>query len=196
MAINTDSPEVTSLRLAVERRFGHPVESRSHFSKLAQEIELNTKEHIAENTLRRIWGKMKGYDTVFTRTLDVISRYAGYKHWADFTLTLEQTNPRESDVLRKSTHGTHSIKADELTPGDRIRIGWLPNRECVVEFIGGRTFKAITTQNSTLQCGDTFECSIMIKGFPLFIDNLVHGGEHCLRYSIGINNGLTTLERV
>jgi hypothetical protein len=36
----------------------------------------------------------------------------------------------------------------------------------------------------------------MIKNYPLFVDNLVHGGEHCARYSIGINNGLTVLEKL
>ena len=85
---------------------------------------------------------------------------------------------------------------ENLVSGDRIRIGWLPDRICVVEYVGGRTFKAIDAKNSTLQVGDTFECSIMIKNYPLFVDNLVHGGEHCTRYSIGLTNGLTTLEKL
>ena len=38
------------LRQSVEKRFGHPIESRSDFSLLAIEIERITHEHIAENT--------------------------------------------------------------------------------------------------------------------------------------------------
>ena len=65
-----------------------------------------------------------------------------------------------------------------------------------MEFQGGRTFKAVDCKNSTLQVGDSFECGVMLKHYPLFVDNLVHGGELCLRYSMGLDNGLTTLEKL
>lgn len=191
MAIRTDSPQVTALKMAVEKRFGRPVEARSDFSSLAVDIELTTHEHISENTLRRLYGKIPGYDTVFTRTLDVLSQYLGYKHWRIFIDSLDEAG-KESDVVV----GVSSVRVEELNPGDRVRIAWLPDRECVVEFVGGRIFKAVSTRNSTLQVGDTFECSMMLKNYPLFVDNLVHGGEICQRYSMGLNNGLTVLERL
>lgn len=192
MAVRTDIPQIAALRNAVEKHFGHPIESRTDFSLLAQEIERVTHDHIAENTLRRLWGKIAGYGTVFTRTLDVLCRYVGYEHWKTFCTEIQNSSPRESDIISKGT----TIKVENLVSGDRIRIGWLPDRICVVEYVGGRTFKAIDAKNSTLQVGDTFECSIMIKNYPLFVDNLVHGGEHCTRYSIGLTNGLTTLEKL
>ena len=192
MAVRTDIPQIAALRNAVEKHFGHPIESRTDFSLLAQEIERVTHDHIAENTLRRLWGKIAGYGTVFTRTLDVLCRYVGYEHWKTFCTEIQNSSPRESDIISKGT----TIKVENLVSGDRIRIGWLPDRICVVEYVGGRTFKAIDAKNSTLQVGDTFECSIMIKNYPLFVDNLVHGGEHCTRYSIGLSNGLTTLEKL
>ena len=192
MAVRTDIPQIAALRNAVEKHFGHPIESRTDFSLLAQEIERVTHDHIAENTLRRLWGKIAGYGTVFTRTLDVLCRYVGYEHWKTFCTEIQNSSSRESDIVSKGT----TIKVENLVSGDRIRIGWLPDRICVVEYVGGRTFKAIDAKNSTLQVGDTFECSIMIKNYPLFVDNLVHGGEHCTRYSIGLTNGLTTLEKL
>ena len=192
MAVRTDIPQIAALRNAVEKHFGHPIESRTDFSLLAQEIERVTHDHIAENTLRRLWGKIAGYGTVFTRTLDVLCRYVGYEHWKTFCTEIQNSSPRESDIVSKGT----TIKVENLVSGDRIRIGWLPDRICVVEYVGGRTFKAIDAKNSTLQVGDTFECSIMIKNYPLFVDNLVHGGEYCTRYSIGLTNGLTTLEKL
>ena len=191
MAINTDIPQVAALKLAVENKFGRPVETRSDFSSLVIDIELNTHEHISENTLRRLYGKIPGYNTVFTRTLDVLSIYVGYKHWKAYLVSLKEAG-KESDIVT----GESSIRADELNPGDRVRIAWLPDRECIVEYIGGRIFKAVSACNSTLQVGDTFECSMMLKNYPLFVDNLVHGGEICQRYSIGLNNGLTVLEKL
>ena len=192
MAVKTDSPQIAALKHTVEKRFGHPIEGRSDFSLLAMEVERITHEHIAENTLRRLWGKISGYDTVFTRTLDVLCRYVGSEHWNDFCNSLKKQSSKESDIVSDGT----SIKVEDLAPGDRIRIGWLPDRVCIIEYVGGRMFKAVDTRNSTLQVGDTFECSVMLKNYPLFVDNLVHGGEHCQRYSMGLNNGLTTLEKL
>lgn len=192
MAVKTDSPQIIILKQAVEKRFGHPVQGRSDFSLLAMEIERITHEHIAENTLRRLWGKIPGYDTVFTRTLDVLCQYVGHEHWSAFCFSLQGSSSKESNIISDGT----SIKVEDLSPGDRIRIGWLPDRVCIIEYVGGRTFKAIDTKNSTLQVGDTFECSVMLKNYPLFVDNLVHGGEHCQRYSMGLNNGLTSLEKL
>lgn len=192
MAVKTDTPQITALRNAVEKRFGHPIESRTDFSLLAQEIERVTHEHLAENTLRRLWGRIEGYDTVFTRTLDVLCRYVGQEHWKAFCISIHDSSSRESDIVSDGA----TIRVEELRSGDRIRIGWLPDRMCIVEYVGGRTFKAIDTRNSTLQVGDTFECSVMIRNYPLFVDNLVHGGEHCQRYSMGLANGLTTLEKL
>ena len=78
MAIQTDLPQIAALRIAVEKRFGHKVESRYDYTQLGVDIERVTGEHMAENTLRRLWGSICGYDTVHTRTLDVLSRYAGF----------------------------------------------------------------------------------------------------------------------
>lgn len=192
MAIQTNTPEVHALKRAVEKRYGHSVDSRTDFMCLAIDIERVTHEHIAENTLRRLWGRLRGYDTAFTRTLDVMSRYVGYAHWVSFCDDIKRNAGRESDIVS----GKLSVKSADLEPGDRIRIGWLPDRLCVVEYIGGLTFKAIQTQNSTLQVGDTFECNIMLKDYPLFVDNLVHGGELCQRYAIGIDSGLKILEKL
>ena len=84
MNVHTDLPQVAALRLEVERRLGHSLTCRSDFAILVSEIERVTREHIAENTLRRIWGRMKSYDTVFGRTLDVLDgRSAGRGQVAD-----------------------------------------------------------------------------------------------------------------
>ncbi len=192
MAVDTSIPQIAALKLAVEKRFGHPIETRSDFTLLAADIERTTRGHIAENTLRRLWGRIAGYETVFTRTLDVICKYVGHEHWSLYCKFLKNDSNKESDIVREGL----SISVEDLKVGDRIRMGWLPDRICIIEYVGGRTFKALDAINSTLQIGDTFECSIILKGFPLFVENLVHGGEHCPRYSMGINNGITILERL
>lgn len=192
MAVNTNTPEIIALKQAVEKQFGRTLATRSDFALLVVDIEQTTRNHISDNTLRRLWGRISGYNTVFTRTLDVLCQYIGYEHFNGFCVALNSKNNKESNIIRKG----ESFSVEQLKPGDRIRMGWLPDRICIVEFVGGRTFKAIECRNATLQKGDTFECSMMIKNYPLFVDNLVHGGEHCNRYTIGLINGLTLLEKL
>ena len=98
----------------------------------------------------------------------------------------------ESDLVRDG----RSVKTEDLRVGDRLRIGWLPDRLCVVEFGGGRTFRAVETENSTMRPGDTFECGMFILGYPLAVDNFVHDSETVPRYVMGTDHGLTTLERL
>ena len=192
MAIDTSIPQVAALKLAVEKRFGHPIETRSDFTLLAADIERTTRDHIAENTLRRLWGRISSYDTVFTRTLDILSKYIGHEQWKSYCEYLSKEKNPESEIVVEAV----SIRVEDLKSGDKIRIGWLPDRICIVQYMGGRTFKAIDAKNATLQIGDTFECSLMLKNFPLFVENLVHGGEYCNRYTMGMINGITTLEKL
>lgn len=54
MPVQTNIPQVAVLRVAVEKYFGHKVESRSDITLLGADIEHVTNEHLAENTLRRL----------------------------------------------------------------------------------------------------------------------------------------------
>ena len=190
MSIHSHLPQVAALRAAVEDRFGRPVRSRADFTELADAVEAVTREHLGENTLRRLWGRMAGYDTVFTRTLDVLCRYAGFPHWEVFCAYLSSEGGRESDI----TAGAECVRADALCPGARVRIGWMPDRLCTLEYLGERKFRAVDALHSTLAAGDVFECSLLLKGFPLYADNLQHDGTILQRYVMGRDHGLTTLE--
>lgn len=192
MAIQTDLPQIAALRLAVEKRFGHRVESRYDYTRLGTDIEQSTGEHIGDNTLRRLWGSISGYGTAHTRTLDVLCRYAGFGNWDEFCTSLSKESGRESYILEDG----HSISTESLNAGDRIRIGWLPDRECIIEFQGGHTFRAIQCRNSTLQDGDSFKCRILVRNYPLAVDNFVHGDKVYTRYVMGNENGLTLLEKI
>ena len=99
MAVQTDLPQIAALKMAAEKRFGHKIESRSDFTLFGAEIERVTNEHLADNTLRRLWGCIKGYSTTYTRTLDVLCRYIGFNHWEAFCSHLKQDSKTESDIL-------------------------------------------------------------------------------------------------
>ena len=192
MPIRTDSPQVMALRKAVEQKFAAPLLIRDDFVRLSEAIEVETREHIGENTLRRLWGRMKGYASVFARTLNVLCYYVGSASWEAFCSMLETSGKRESDFV----DGPDVLKADTLSPGDRVRIGWMPNRLCVIEYLGDRNFRVAEAENSTVRPGDRFSCSTFLKGSPLYVDDLVHGDALYTRFGMGLDNGLTTLERL
>ncbi len=60
----------------------------------------------------------------------------------------------------------------ELRLGDRLRLSWQPGRVCDVEYLDNLLFRVIASKNTRLQSGDTFQCSLIIEGKPLFLDNL------------------------
>ena len=113
MAVRTDLPQIAALKIAAEKRFGHKIESRSDFSLLGLEIERITNEHLADNTLRRLWGTIKGYNTTYTRTLDVLCKYIGFEHWDAYCCHLKQSSTPESEIVRK--HFAYTLPSRRMT---------------------------------------------------------------------------------
>lgn len=189
MATRSDSPLVTALLSEAEAVFGHPVRTPSDFVLLAGQIEDRLREHISESTIKRLWKPSLAYKTVSGRTLNTISQYAGYQHFQAFCDHLANQGIMESEIIT----GKESIKASDLIPGDMVQIAWMPNRECTLRYIGSRQFVVLTAINSKIQPGDTFYCSVFIKGRPLYVDSLVHDGVIYESYGIGTEHGLTRL---
>lgn len=78
--------EYKELRKKVEETLGFPPTIRRHFDQLAEAVSNATKEPISSTTLRRFWGYQEtGHQNAVRRfTLDLLSRYAGYKDYDDF----------------------------------------------------------------------------------------------------------------
>ncbi|MBR4775006.1 MAG: hypothetical protein IK008_02795 [Bacteroidales bacterium] len=193
MATRTDSPLVAALLGEVEISFGRPVRTPSDFILLASQIEEKTREHISDSTIKRLWKSSLSYKTVSDRSLNVLSQFAGYPHFHAFKDELAKRGIEESELVT----GEECVKTSELHPGDRVRIAWQPDRECLLEYLGHRKFKAIETLNSKMKPGDTFCCSVFIKGRALYVDDFTQGTEVYESYGMGTEHGLirVTLER-
>lgn len=48
-----------------------------------------------------------------------------------------------------------AILSKSLFVGERLIICWLPDRECIIEYLGDYKFKPIECKNSTIKAGDT-----------------------------------------
>lgn len=190
MRVGIHIPEITVLRDEVELRFGTPIKSPRYFSALSLDIEESLKEYLSETTLQRVWLYKPGYSTVAIHTLNVLCRYCGYANWDVFRDYLRDSSNVESELFEGEAVNVASLEA-----GTRIRIGWRPNRVCIIEYMGQMHFKTIEASNAKLRPGDTFTCSRIQLGRELRLDNL-RRGETEMSYVAGTRNGLTLLELI
>ena len=190
MNIKTDIPQIDLLRKSVEHTIDFPLSTHGDFLRLSAGIEFTLREHMSESTLERLWGySTRHYDTVSVRTLNVLARFAGYQNWEEFCTTSEKIES-ESELF-----ADQAICSSELNIGDRLRIGWPPDRVCIIRYLGDNNFIAEETFNSTMQPGDTFSCIQIQKGRPLHLDTFRKAGApEKFRYVVGINTGLTLVE--
>ena len=190
MNIKSDIPQIYVLRQRVEHKAGCPLDTHGDFLTLSAKIEACLREHMSESTLERIWGySTRHYDTVSSRSLNVLSRFIGFHSWEEFCNSLSSGNPG-SELFDGD-----SIDVAELESGARIRLGWAPDRVCIVRYLGDFQFIAEVTENSTMQPGDTFYCRQFQKNRAAHLDNFCKAGtEKRHTYIIGKNTGITTLE--
>lgn len=192
MSIKSNIPQIAMLRKRVEERFGRRLTVHADFVALVSAIEEQLREHISETTLERVWGySTRGYDTVSLRTLDVLTRYAVGCDWHNFCICLAHNKECESEIF-----DTEVVVASELEVGDRLRIGWLPDRLCELRYLGDNRFVAEMCQNSKLQVGDTFVCTQFTLGKELTMNSLVSAADPTATshyYTVGTRHGLTTL---
>lgn len=191
MSIRRDTPQITALRERVESRFGKKLSVHADFLALVAVIEMEQRQHISESTLERVWGySTRGYDTISLHTLDVLSQYAAGCCWEEFCKLLHSESGCESELF-----DVEHISSSDLAIGDRLLIGWLPDRLCQVRYLGDNRFIAERCENSKMQSGDTFSCLQFSLGQPLALDDLYRDNSRLgSPYVVGQKNGLTTLK--
>lgn len=192
MSISSKIPEIAVLRHHVELEYGGRLTVHSDFVLLRDAIFEKTKEHLSETTLERLWEySTRGYDTVSRRTLDVVCSFIGHQNWDGFLRFLKEKGGSESDMF-----DSESVFTGQLTPGARLKIGWCPDRVCIIRYLGNDRFVAEETANSKLQVGDTFTCPHFQLHAPLLLDRLVDANGVSLgaRYGVALKHGLTMLQ--
>ncbi len=194
MAVKSDLPQIAVLKGLVEEKAGKKMKTHNDFLELADSIEKAVHEHISESTLERVWGySTRHYDTVSERTLNVMAKYAGKKDWDSFFNSLKDATGEESGFM-----GGYAVESDVLVPGTMVKIGWQPNRICIIRYLGNNQWIADECHNSSMKEGDMFTCHCMQLGRTAYMDDYRKAGKEGSRsrttYAAGMKNGLTTLE--
>lgn len=181
------SPFIEKLCSEVEKSLGRSIKAPKDFEYLRQNIYSRVNILLSASTLMRVWGYINEDVEPRVSTLDTLSRFVGFKDYAAFAKSIAAGKELESNPVYN-----RSLKvATDLRTGDVVRLTWLPDRVCVVEYTGSLNFRIIEAQNTRLRQGDTFQTSIIIEGEPLYLDNLCQKDSGApIAYICGKKNGI------
>ncbi|MBQ6577700.1 MAG: hypothetical protein IJL91_08135 [Bacteroidales bacterium] len=183
-------PELQQLLSEVESTFGHPLNSSKDFFNLSVSIGLKVKDTLGATTLKRLWGYINHSTLPRFSTLEILSKYAGYENFKQFK---EGLHAEESSVY---LYGENILMSEELSQGDCIMIGWLPDRLAKLEYLGEDMFLVKEVENSKLLPGDKFEVTYFCKGWPLFVPGIIRDGETTPPYVAGKSKGLNLIRKI
>lgn len=158
----------TQLQTDIENALGRKLQTPKDFDFLRERIYARQHMLISRTTLMRIWGYVEEDVKPRKSTLNILTQFLGYRDWNEYlhnsVLPKEQ---QSSPVLNRRL----SV-AKVLNIGDRLRLTWQPKRVCDIEYMGELRFRVVDSVNTRLHEGDTFECSLIIEGEPLYLDNV------------------------
>lgn len=182
--MQTENKHITTLCAQIEQVFGAPMRTPQDFTCLTQSIFQRNHQSVSVSTLKRLFGYVAADGNLRRATLDILSQYVGYQDWATFCRR-DLDQPVESSPLLAV-----SLSADEICEGDLLRVTWNPNRECHFRCTAPHTFEVERSQNSKLSVGDTFRCHLLVKGEPLYLEDLRMQGAAPIHYVCGRDGGI------
>lgn len=174
--------------MAIERAVDYKVCTTRGFERLSQMILHRTRENISVSTLKRIWGYVKGYDDIRMSTLDVLSKFIGYKDYTHFSHDIKS----ETDVIASIFFFGECIYIDDIYVGKLLRLTWVPDRRCDIRYEGEYRFVVIDSANTRLVAGTTFCCHLIEIGQPLYISKVIFPSDPLNKYNYiaGSNGGV------
>ena len=181
-----DIPELQTLLTEVEKKFGRALECTNDFRVLAALLEYECKELVSVSTLKRLWGYVSQQTTPRESTLDVLSRFVGYKDFSDFRMSQFGKLDDTSGYLDASF-----ISARDVPESGRLIVCWEPNRMLRLRRVGEQDWEICDSYNSKLQAGDRFEAACFFKGLPLLLPAVIRSGQTLPAYIAGKKNGLS-----
>lgn len=192
MSVKRNSPETVTLRRMIEDRSGVRPQINEDFERIRESIFEATRELVSASTLQRVWGySSRSVENISLNTMNILSRFVGAKDWLDFCESLRNHGGTESQMF-----DIEGVSSSDLQPGDRLVIGWQPDRLCTVRYLGGNRFITEEAVNAKLKKGDTFSCLHFELDEPLYLEDLrsADGSISGKRYGAALRYGLSVLQ--
>ena len=174
------------LRSEIETALKKKLQTPKDFEFLRERIYARLHILVSRTTLMRFWGYINEDVSPRKATLDILAQFLGYQDLDGYCQnSLLPKEQQSSPVMSRRL----SV-AKELVVGERLRLTWNPERICDIEYLGNLQFRVVASENTRLKTGDTFECSLIIEGEPLYLDNLRQDGNPPIAYVCGKKSGV------
>ena len=177
---------INLLKNEIETALGMAIRSPKDFDFLRERIYARLHILISRTTLMRMWGYVDEKVNPRQSTLDTLTRFLGYTDWEEYERNASLPKEQQSSPVlsrRLSVLPT-------MFPGEQLRLTWLPDRVCDIEYQGNLKFLVTASENTRLKPGDTFEVSLIVEGEPLYLDNLRQGNRPPIAYVCGKKSGV------
>lgn len=155
----------------VEAMLKRKLVTQRDFTWLSELLAQRLGEQVSPSTLRRMWGYSQEGVSPRKYTLDVLSRFVLYDDYNDFCRNAADAAPQSGLCLGDK------VSVSDLRHGQMLALRWMPDRYCLVRYLGEARFVIVEAENTKLAEGDTFSAHLFINHEPAFLDNLIHQGK-------------------
>lgn len=179
-----DQDKIKELCKRVEEMSRVPIVKSKDFEHLSMLIYERTGNLLSSTTLKRIWGYLKEDTSTRRSTLDILAQYCGWDTYEEF---LSGNTPEiESGFIDVKVLNA----IGDLRAGNIVKLMWLPASICEIKYLGDSQWEVLRSEGTRLVPGDTFRCSFIMSGEPLFLENVVHNGVKSGVYVCGRRTGV------
>ena len=186
MEIAEKMNEIERLRKDIEEALARPMQTPRDFDYLSKRIYARLHIMMSATTLKRLWGYLNDGGQPRSSTLNILAKFLGYHDWQEYHQNAMLPEEQQSaPILSRKLSVT-----EELHKGDRLRLTWHSGRVCDVEYMGNLNFCVLASEKTRLGPGDTFQCSLVVEGEPLYLDHLIQQGQPPVAYVCGKKNGV------
>ncbi|MDE6271412.1 MAG: hypothetical protein K2M31_00190 [Muribaculaceae bacterium] len=157
---------LSALCRRVEETAGLRPTTPLEFDEMTSAILRRTGERLSPTTLKRLWGYLNEPVNPREKTLDILAQCCGWISYQDF-------RRGESPEIESGAVGTPVINArSDMKRGERLLLMWPPGRVCEIEYEGDARWRVIASEGTRISAGDTFVCSMIVRGQPMYLDDL------------------------
>ena len=170
----------------IEKQLEKEIRYSSDFEHLSFDIEKQTKQRVGVNTLKRLFGQIKGIKEPRLYTLDTIARYINFKNWDEMLECLDEKGNSDFSTIEE-------IEISTLSKGTKIKFYYSPDRVVLIEYIEKNQFKVIDTLNSKLMIDDMIEVEHFVLKYPLLVKDVIRKNVSLGKFTAGKVSGITKL---
>ena len=179
------TPEIEELKRLIEKKYGKQLCTTTDFEEFTMALK-KVGIIVSASTMKRLYGYVGDSHKPRVATLDQLANYIGHRSFAAFVEWL-----KTSTRYNSSFFNARQLVSATLQEGDAVEIGWAPNRQLILTYLGHSAFRVEESRNSKMQVGDEFVTGCFILGQPLFLPYILRGNERTSPFVAGRNGGLT-----